>query len=271
MAKKKENTQEPAKGFITIGFKSIVSGDMDFLRDDLDEDPDNPYLNWVLEKTTERNTLTFECPVKLVNELLEKNRPCNYISRWELEEFGKNVGEEAFVEPLLAKCDEIALEANAKAVQQDWALGRSWRDDGVEFEDDELDQWVALLRRNIDNRIAKGYMTLDEYKAYFDENDAFLGPRKKPQTEAEWEESYSKYLEDVVYEEYYPEMDNYEDKKKHMEGSGLKTWDEKNMWSLDECREWLYNLGDDSNYEWYVDSFWLEDEKGNRIEEQTQN
>lgn len=52
MAKKKENTKEPDKGFIAIGFKSFVSGDMDFLQDDLDEDPDNPYLNWVLEKNS---------------------------------------------------------------------------------------------------------------------------------------------------------------------------------------------------------------------------
>ena len=56
-----------------------------------------------------------------------------------------------------------------------------------------------------------------------------------------------------------------------MKGSGLKTWDEKNVWSLEKCRDWLLNLGDDSNYEWYVDSFWLEDEKGNKIKEQTQN
>jgi len=267
MAKKKENTKEPVKGFIAIRFKSIVGGDMVFLQDDLYEDPDNPYLNWLLEKTTGGNTLTFECPIKLVSELLKKVRPCDYIGFWELMEYGKNVGEEAFVEPLLERCNEIALETNARDVQRDWALARSWRDDGVELEGDELEQWVALLRRNIDNGIAKGYMTLDEFKADFDENDPWLVPRERPQTEAEWEEMYSEYLEDMVDIKYYPEMDNYEDKKKHMKDSGLKTWDEKNMKSLEECRDWLISLGDDSDWEWYVDSFWLEDENGNEIKE----
>lgn len=266
MAKKKENTKEPVKGFIAIRFKSIVSGDMDFLQDDLDEDPDNPYLNWVLEKTTGGNTLTFECPIKLVSELLKKVRPCDYIGSWELMEYGKSVGEEAFVKPLIARCDEIALETNARDVQRDWALGRSWRDDGVDLEGEERTRWKELLLKNINNGLAKNFFTLEEFKKDLED----CPDEEKPKDESGWENEYSKYI-DCRVDDYYEEMDDYKDKQKHMEGSGLKTWDEKNMMSLEECRDWLYDLGDDSSYEWYVDSFWLEDEKGNRIKEQTQN
>ena len=180
------------------------------------------------------------------------------IDEYALMDIGKEIGEEDFVEAIIDKCNDAAIQMYAKETYEESMFRKDWRD-GIneirEIDDKKIrEQWKALLKRNINNGLAKDYYTLQVYKEEFRDNDYFFDNLPRPKNDKEWENAYEKYIDDQV-ENYYLELDDYPDKELHMKDSGLRTYDEANCPSMEQCLKVAKSYYCDCDETWEVTDY----------------
>ena len=251
----KTKGQNAGKGYLVVSIMTSIRPDMEFLMDDLDSDPDNEYFNWLYKKNGSTEDIKFDCSEKLVDALAafeeDEDNDGNSIDGMVLSEIGKEVGEEDSVNAIIDKCYDAAIQMYAKETYEESMFRKDWRD-GIneirEIDDKKIrEQWKELLKRNIDKGLATDCYTLEEFK-----EECIDNPR--PKNDTEWKKAYDKYIDSAV-EEYYYELDNYPDKEKHLKDSGLKSYDEANCPSMEQCLKIAKSYYCDCEETWEVTDY----------------